>query len=372
MIHIFIGTKAQYVKMAPVMLELKHRGIEFNLIDSGQHAELTKFYRRFFGLPRPQVVMRQRGDIAGVLELGFWMLKWFIQGLLCSRRIKRILFGGHGGVCLIHGDTPTTMISCFLAKRCGIEVGHVEAGLFTGNILDPVPEELIRRWVVKRADYLYATDADSAKNLQVMKVKGEIVRTNGNTSIDALIYGLAKMRGKKPSEQDYFLVSFHRAENVLSRERLRQIVAFIEELCDRRKVILFLNPFARRKLTKAGLMEGLLKIPRLVLKSSDEPDFLSYLSAARAVITDGCGMQEESAHLGVPCLLLRKHTERSDGLKRSVVISRLDPGIMRKFAADPDRYRRRPLKPPRFSPSAQIIDHLERVLEHGRKRRRHE
>ena len=116
MIHIFIGTKAQYVKTAPSK-ELDKRGIEYNLIDSGQHAALAKDYRDYFKIRAPDRSYPSRRRYQTVSAMLVWFGRILSLIMFSSKQLFENIFRGEKGVCLVHGDTPTTLLSVLAAKR---------------------------------------------------------------------------------------------------------------------------------------------------------------------------------------------------------------------------------------------------------------
>ena len=118
MIHVFVGTKAQFIKMAPIMQELDRRCIIYNFIDAGQHAELTGDLIQQFGLRKPDVFLREeRTNIDTVVQAMAWATKSLSHIALHRDKIYEGIFRGEHGICLIHGDTLTTLLSLLYAKR---------------------------------------------------------------------------------------------------------------------------------------------------------------------------------------------------------------------------------------------------------------
>ena len=122
-IHVFIGTKPEYVKIAPLLQRMDADGIPYRLIDSGQHAELAATFRREFGLRDPDCRLGRGRDASTIPEAVLWLVSLIVH--FASRaRLRRRVFGGDGGICVVHGDTPTTLMSALLAKRAGLAVAH--------------------------------------------------------------------------------------------------------------------------------------------------------------------------------------------------------------------------------------------------------
>ncbi len=360
MIHVFIGTKAQYVKTAPVLRLMDARGVGYRLVDSGQHARLAASFREELGIRAPDVHLGGGADVTSIPRAAAWTLR-LGRRLLSARRLREEVFGGMGGVCVVHGDTPSTLLSALMARRAGLAVAHLEAGLRTGRWLHPFPEEIIRCLVSKRSDLLFAPDRRAVLNLEAMRVKGRIVALPGNTVLEALreafpsgegpVEGEGTVEGKGP-----VIITMHRVENLHRRRRREGLAALAGQLAAGAGVRWLLHgPTAGalgreriERLRRAGVeMTGL----------AGHAEFLDMLSAAPFVITDGGSVQEECALLGVPTLLWRGRTDRPDGLGANAVLSRYDPAVIQYFLSNPARFRRPP-RIPAASPSELVLEAL--------------
>jgi len=238
-----------------------------------------------------------------------------------------------------------------MARRAGLAVAHLEAGLSSGRWLHPFPEEIIRFLVARRADLLFAPDEQAVDNLQAMGVNGRIVALPGNTVLEALRRSGPVGRAEGPA-----IITMHRVENLHRRSRREGLAALAEQLAARRDVRWLLH-----QPTVAALGEATLeRMARAGVELSElvgHSEFLGMLAAAPFVITDGGSIQEECARLGVPTLLWRKRTDRPDGLGANVVLSCYDGPTINDFVNQPDRFRR-PLQVPDVSPSARILEVL--------------
>lgn len=331
MIYCFIGTKAQFIKMAPVMRELRLRNIPFRHIDSGQHAAITRGLRRVFELPEPDVCLRETaGDITSTSEA----IRWYLCLLWKSRTnhawLRREIFP-EDGICLIHGDTLSTLLGLQMARSAGLKVAHVEAGLRSFHWFDPFPEELIRILCMKRADLLFAPSTEAEDNLRAMRLTGRIVRVDGNTVADALrwIGTIASNTGKTPAVP-FALATCHRLETITRQSRLRQVVALLNRVAETTPLVFVVHGPTRHYLRHSNL-EGRLNPAIQVKDLLDYDDFVALLGAARFVLSDGGSIQEECAYLDKPCLILRNKTERNDGLDRNAMLWRFDDQVADDF-----------------------------------------
>ena len=164
MIHIILGTKAQTIKLLPVISRLKSEGIAFNLIDLGQHSLITGKLRSEFSLETPNAYLYKGSDIATFRQGLLWIGKLFLKSLSTSW-IKKELFRNEKGICLIHGDTASTLIGLYLAKRAGLKVAHIESGLRSFCWCEPFPEEILRSVCMRFSDILFAPSTQAYNNL---------------------------------------------------------------------------------------------------------------------------------------------------------------------------------------------------------------
>jgi UDP-N-acetylglucosamine 2-epimerase (non-hydrolysing) len=351
-IHIFVGTKAQYIKTAPLLHLLRTRGIDHRLIDSGQHARLSATMRAELGIRRPDVVLGGTEDITSIAGAVAWAAG--LGGRLRSAAaVRREIFGGRGGVCVVHGDTPSTLLSALLARRAGLAVAHLEAGLRSHSLRQPFPEEAIRVLVMRLSARLFAPDAVAMDNLRAMGLDDRAVALDGNTVIEALRAALGPPRSSRAGA----VVTLHRVENLTSRRRVEHLVTTAERLAATMHVRFVLHAPTARALRRAGLVGRLIGAGVELSPLISHRAFVNALAAARLVITDGGSVQEECALLGVPTLLWRARTERPDGLGANVVVSAYRSEIVDGVIADPGRLRR-PRADLDRRPSEQILDAL--------------
>ncbi len=373
MIHVFIGTLAEYIKLAPLLWRMESAGLPYRLIDSGQHADRSESFRRELGLRSPDYTLGGTRSVDSVPE-ALWWAAGLGRKLLRSQKLYQTVFGGCPGICVVHGDTPTTLIGALMAKRSGLAVAHVEAGLRTHRWLHPFPEEIVRVGVDRIADLLFAPDDTAAKELHKSRVKGQIIAGSSNTISDALCAALepetvptedepvaldtaldtvSHSSSHRPSP---VVVTMHRVENLHRRQRRDGLVQVITQLARTTPVRWYVHEPTRRSLSSAN--EASLKASGVELAPmAPHAEFVRTLARAPLVITDGGSIQEECALLGVPVLLWRDQTDRVDGLGENAVLSRYDPDVVKAFLADPERCRRAQ-KLPQSSPSDEILEVL--------------
>ncbi len=360
MIHIMIGTKAQFIKMAPIMRELDRRAVHFNFIDTGQHAGITGDLIEPFGLREPDVRLRgEKTSITRLSEALVWAVESLGRAAFRAEDIRRNVFRGEKGVCLIHGDTLTTLLSLLFARRCGIKVAHVEAGLRSFDLLDPFPEEMIRLIVMRYSDILFAPSDWACENLRKMRLEGKTIHAGGNTIIDTLRFAATRSSGTRPAGS-YVVATLHRVETIYSGSRLETVIALLERIGRERRVLFVLHEPTRQQLVRRGLYAKLENL-RFVELMPIQPylTFLHMLAGADFIVTDGGSIQEESYYLNIPCLVMRARTERTEGLGANVLLADFNDGKIDHFLRSfPTLRCASGFRFEDLHPSEVIVDHL--------------
>lgn len=341
MIHIVLGTKAQLIKMAPVMKSLAEQGTDYRFISTGQHRETMDEILANFGLRLPDYVLYHGPDIISIPK----MVVWATRIIWRTVRDRREVFGNDGcGMVLVHGDTFSTLLGAIMGRVAGLRVGHVEAGLRSFNLFQPFPEELTRLVTFRLAHYLFCPGEWAVKNLE--GYAGRKINTGTNTLHDALRLATCTRDTSRLEipRQPFGIVTIHRFENIYSRSALNRIVHIVERIARSRFVLFILHKPTEKKLRQFGLYEHLASLDRVELRQRyDYFIFIKLISSAEFVVSDGGSNQEECFYLGKPILLLRKATERQEGLGENCVLSRYDLRCVDDFVENPDRYRRLPV-----------------------------
>ena len=357
LIHVLLGTKAELIKVAPVLAELDRRDVPYRLIETGQHGAYLPGLRKRLGVREPDVYLASPGDVDSIGRAICWMarLAWRLVG---RRALVDEVFGGVGGVCLVHGDTPSTLMGALMARRAGLSVAHLESGLRSWSFRDPFPEELIRVLVMRRADVVFPPSQVAAANLADMKVKGQVVQTPGNTGGEAF----ADVAVDVESGSGPVIATLHRVENLHRPARFRSFLDLLRGLASNGLEVLFVvHPPTEKVLVGHGGRAGLEAAGVTTSDLRPFAEFAAHLAAAPFVVTDGGSIQEECALLGVPCLLWRDRTERHDGLGDNVVVGRYDDYVIDRFLADPEAHRCA-ANLPGDRPSAEVAGALVRML----------
>lgn len=362
MLHILMGTKGQFVKMAPVLKELDRRSLSYNFIHTSQHKGITAEMGRVFNLREPDsYIVEKEKDLENLPQMALWFLKCLFKGLIYRRKI----WPGRKGIVLLHGDTESTLLGLILAKLSRQKIAHIETGLRSYNILEPFPEEIIRRVTSRYADFLFAPSGWAYHNLKKERRGGQLYCSEGNTVFDSLryIFSLKESGNIQKPKEPYAIASIHRKETLYTKHRLRKATDCIKLASEKLRVILVLHKKTQYALRKHGLLEDLQTNEKITLWYS----FLDYLSFMRLVrnstfvITDGGGLQEETYFLNKPCLLLRMRTERRYGLGTTACLSEFNPDRIEYFLDNYSNFKRKG-ELESTNPSTVIVNELEKKL----------
>jgi len=357
-VHIVVGTKAQLIKMFPIIWELERRNLPYNFIDTGQHTLITRDLRKAFGLREPDIYLGGKDkNISGVFQALIWNVKIILKSIFQSRKI----FNDSKGICLVHGDTISTLQGLIMGKVAKVKVGHVEAGERTHNLFKPFPEEIIRIIVDRFADYAFASSEVSRENLLNERIKGKIINVECNTIMDAVQIAASKENIKiDVPDTSYVLVSIHRFETLQSKQRMKIVVDTLEKISKQFEIVWGLHEPTRKQLIKFNLLKALENNKKIHLCGLwDYFSFVKAIKMSEFLITDGGGPQEESWFLNVPCMLMRSETERQ--YHPNVYLTKFEPDRIDFFIKNYKQFSSGNEKE-QLNPSKLIIDCLEREL----------
>lgn len=349
-----IGTTAEWIKIQSVIALLPVEKVV--VINTGQHLYLHRVLQG----KEFQIVSLWGQDFKGLRSSRAAFL-WFLRSFFELNKTLREITESNpkmDSVVVVHGDTITSLLGSVCSRVRSLQTLHIEAGLRSGKLLHPFPEELVRKLVSKFIQIHFAPDQMAINNLR--KNSGLIVNTFGNTFIDSYVPAVLNMISQdiiNPREQ-YALVSLHRQELIHNR---KLVIKVLKLIVDHSKTIKFViivdNQFARIFSDLEGqISKEFLKI----VQKLPHKEFVHLCINAQFVITDSGGTQEENAILGVPTLIFRKATERMDGLGKNIVLCRWDLGDLDHFFKNYSKFRR-DLDIPLGSPSktiAQVIREL--------------
>lgn len=363
-LYFFIGTEAELIKVFPVILAGMEKGAVCHIIASGQNDLKRSRIMQEIRLNGKFLELSQESDIKKSAK---GLLEWFVKTY--RKAVKQITqtFDKEelkGAPIIVHGDTVSTFMGARIGKKLGCVVSHVEAGLRSHHLLNPFPEEIDRLLTSRIARVHFAPGEEPVKNLK--KVKGQVVDTEYNTILDSLRYSAHMPVLTKEVEElqgrDYFVFVMHRQENLANKEFVRQVLDRVKRFAQNRKCVLILHKITEVTLEEMGQLEELKENDNFVLLPRvDYFDFMKLLQGAQYVITDGGSNQEELHYMGKPCLIMRKTTERQEGIGQNAVLYGGDVSTMDDFEKNYRNYELKPLYGEHY-PSALIAEKLEKLL----------
>lgn len=312
---VVFGTRPEAIKMCPLVMELKKKDdIQCVVCLTGQHREMLEQVMDAFGIMEDYNlnIMRDRQSLTTITTS-------ILEGMDPLLREEK------PDLVLVHGDTTTSYAAALAAFYQQIPVGHVEAGLRTGDIYSPFPEEMNRLLTDRISTYYYAPTQKNKDNLVQEGIRKNIFVT-GNTVIDAFQYTVKEdyyfhnecLRTISFDENRVVLVTAHRRENL--GKPLAQICEAIRTLAERYSDALFVYPVHLNPAVRDTVFSHLSDKNNIILIDPiDVLDMHNLMSRCYMVMTDSGGIQEEAPHFGKPVLVLRTETERPEAVEAGTV-----------------------------------------------------
>jgi UDP-N-acetylglucosamine 2-epimerase (non-hydrolysing) len=342
---IVIGTRPEAIKMAPLIRELqrRHRRIQLTVCATAQHRAL----------------LDQAVDLLGIpvdIDLDVMVAEQTLEGLTARilDRITGVLTKTGPDIVLVQGDTTTAFAVSLASFYHRIPVGHVEAGLRTGDPMAPFPEELNRRLTSQLAHLHFAPTRWARANLLAEGIPASRIFVTGNTVVDAFIHARRLVRRRRPvglslnglagERRRILLVTAHRRENFGAP--IEEICSALRELATRRNDIVIVYPVHPNPNVWGPVRRILGGVPRIhLLEPLEYLPFVWLMNRAYLALTDSGGIQEEMPSLGRPVLILRDKTERPEGVQAGVcqLVGTRAASIQRavtRLLDDPRAYRR--------------------------------
>ena len=311
---VLFGTRPEAIKLAPVVHELRRESFRTLVVSSSQHKELLKPFLKML-------------DLETNFDLRV-MTKNQTPNEVCSRvlaKLDKILAEERPDLILVQGDTTTALAGALAGFNRQIAVGHVEAGLRSGNLYSPFPEELNRRLISQIANFHFAATERNRRSLLAEDIPMEKIFVTGNTVVDTL-QDISKnlVPNERISEllketkgMKRILLTTHRRESFGERMsgNLRALRDFVEK---RRDVCLFfpVHPNPNVRDATSEILAGKERI--YLLDPLGYQDFIALMKAVWLIVSDSGGIQEEAPSLGKPLLVLRENTERPEAIRAGV------------------------------------------------------
>ena len=314
-VMVVFGTRPEAIKMAPVVSALRARpGIQTLVAVTAQHRQMLDQVLDLFGIVPDDDLDLMRAN-QGLPDLFSRILTGMSE--VISRRKPDLV--------LVHGDTSTTLAAALAAFYARVPVGHVEAGLRTGNMDAPWPEEMNRRLVSPLAQLHFAPTARARDNLLAEGIEDARIHVTGNTVVDALLQAVARLEADKELSNavDASLPSFdpNRRMILVTGHRRESFGEGFESICTALRRIanldgveivypVHLNPNVQEPVLR--LLGGLPNVH--LIEPLDYLPFVQLMRRASLIVTDSGGIQEEAPSLGKPVLVMRDVSERPEAV----------------------------------------------------------
>lgn len=317
-ILVVFGTRPEAIKVAPLIQKLKEdKEFEVKICNTGQHKEMLDQVLDFFDLE-----CDYRLDIMTENQTLYSITEKIIH------KMKDVLEDFNPDYVFVHGDTSTTMAASISSFYHGAKICHVEAGLRTSDLRNPFPEEANRRITSVLANYHFSPTESSKENLLLENIDSNKIIVTGNTVIDALLFGIEKVKSDKRivaelkarllTEKEIVLITCHRREN--HGEGILNVCKAIKELALANENYQFIFPVhLNPKILNIvnSELSGIANV--LLIEPLNYPNFIWLMNESKIIVTDSGGVQEEAPSLGKPVIVVRDETERPEAVEAGTV-----------------------------------------------------
>jgi len=321
-VMVVFGTRPEAIKMAPLIRLLKlDSDFETTVCVTAQHREMLDQVLDLFSII-PDYDLDLMTDGQDLAKLSAHIL---IQ-------LTPVYMEVSPDLVLVHGDTTTTLMASLAAFYCGIEVGHVEAGLRTGNLKSPWPEEANRRLVSTLTSLHFAPTDLAKKNLMLEGVEETKIFVTGNTVVDSLFLAIGEIESNSSIrialEAKFSMLSENRKIVLITGHRRESFGDGFLQICDAIKQLanqfddvdfvfpVHLNPYVKSLVhSRLGDMDNIL-----LMEPLEYLPFVYLMSRSELILTDSGGIQEEAPSLGKPVLVMRETTERPEAIEAGTVL----------------------------------------------------
>lgn len=315
-IMMVFGTRPEAIKMCPLVKYLKEKkGVELKICVTGQHREMLDSVLNIFDIiPDYDLNLMKKGQTISNITIGV------LKG------VEKIIKNESPDIILVHGDTTTTLASAIAGFYNKIPIAHIEAGLRSGNLYSPYPEEFNRKLIDSFSTFHFCPTEQNKNNLLKEGVLEKNIFVTGNTVIDALKSVLNKeyefkdeiLKNIDYKNKKIILLTIHRRENW--GQPMEEIFQGIKESISKHEDAIIIFPMHENPLIKECAQKNLGGIERIYLINSlDYISFSNLMNKCYFVVTDSGGIQEEAPALGKPVVVLREETERLEGVEAGTV-----------------------------------------------------
>jgi UDP-N-acetylglucosamine 2-epimerase (non-hydrolysing) len=304
-IVLIAGARPNFIKIAPLMRTMaRSYGDRLNpiLVHTGQHYghEMSQAFFDELEIPPPDYY------------LGVGSASHAIQTAQIMIAFEEVCLQEEPDVVVVVGDVNSTVACALVAKKLGIHVAHVEAGLRSYDLT--MPEEINRMVTDVLSDFLFVTERSGINNLKKEGKADRAIHFVGNVMVDTLYFQLSRLektenQSQKPADP-FAVLTLHRPSNVDDEEKLREIMGALAIIASEMPIYFPVHPRTQQRLQAIGFTGGRMCKNLTLLPPLPYQAFLRLWKDAALVLTDSGGLQEETTALGIPCLTLRENTER--------------------------------------------------------------
>ena len=313
---VVFGTRPETIKLAPVVMELKKRGIPTTVLVTAQHRQMLDQELAVFGIvPDHDLdVMKPDQDLFHITSA-------------VLLKIQPVLTGEKPDVLIVQGDTTTTLTASLAAFYMKIPVGHVEAGLRTGDIMNPFPEEMNRQLTSRIATYHFAPTERARSNLLAEGVPPARIHVTGNTVIDALRTIVRRdhrftdgpLASVDFGKRRVILLTVHRRESF--GKPLEDVFGACREIVETIPGTALVYPVHPNPNVRNAAHRILGRVPGITLIDPlGYREFVQLMNKCTLILSDSGGIQEEAPSLGKPVLVLRNVTERPEAIEAGTAV----------------------------------------------------
>lgn len=301
-ITLIAGARPNFMKIAPLIRAIQATDIQFRLVHTGQHYDkvMSQTFFEELNIPQPHVNLACGGGSQAE------------QTAAIMVAFEKDLMDHPTDLVVVVGDVTSTMACTIVAKKLGVKVAHVEAGIRSYDM--SMPEEINRMVTDTLADYFFTTTAWAGENLLKAGIAKEKIYRVGNVMIDTLLANRERFRRPECydalglEEKKYFVLTLHRPANVDETQHLKDLMDEIIDNAQGYPIVFPIHPRTAKLFKEIGI-----EAPNLhVVEPLGYLEFNYLVERAFAVVTDSGGITEETTVMGVPCMTLRNNTERPE------------------------------------------------------------
>ena len=304
MIYLVAGARPNFMKVAPIINELKRENIKYKLIHTGQHYDynMSKVFFNDLGIPDPDIHLNV-GSASHAVQTAKIMIEF--EKVILREKPKAVI---------VVGDVNSTIACALVAKKLEVRIIHIEAGLRSFD--QSMPEEINRILTDQLSDFLFTTEKSAEINLKKEGIEPDKIFFVGNVMIDSLINNIEKTKNlqyyKKFNleKSNYALITLHRPSNVDNKEILEKIIEILEYVQAKIMIFFPIHPRTKVNLEKFQLVDKINKENIILSEPVGYLEFLDLMNNCHFILTDSGGIQEEASFLKIPVLTLRENTER--------------------------------------------------------------